>query len=95
MSTLIRQLFFDIIFVSENVTLLAIALNSNIQELQEHGLTFVVVLLGFSLVGLILICVYYRYLHTWAWLIMVTPSLYSGDPKSEKQIHRNNKQVSS
>ena len=71
MSTLIRQLFFDIIFVSENVTLLAIALNSNIKELQEHGLTFVVVLLGFSLVGLILKCVYYRYLHTWAWLIMV------------------------
>ena len=70
-STLIRQLFFDIVFVSENVTLLAIALNSNIKELQEHGLTFVIVLLGFSLVGLILKCVYYRYLHTWAWLIMV------------------------
>ena len=76
MSTLVRQLFFDIVFVTENVTLLAIALSSNIKEFNEHRLTFIVVLLGFSLVGLILKCVYYRYLHTWAWLIMVKTWFY-------------------
>ena len=26
--------------------------------------------MGFTLVGLVLKCVYYRYLHIWAWLIM-------------------------
>jgi hypothetical protein len=35
-STLVRQLFFDIVFVAENVTLLAIALSSNIKV--WHGL---------------------------------------------------------
>ncbi len=65
-----RQLVFDIVFASENVILLAIALNSNITELRENRVTFAVVLLGFTLVGLILKCVYYRYLHIWAWLIM-------------------------
>ncbi|XP_040571622.1 uncharacterized protein [Lepeophtheirus salmonis] len=69
-STFIRQLIFDIIFVSENVVLLVIALTSDIKELQENRVTFAVVLLGFTLVGLILKCVYYRYLHIWAWLIM-------------------------
>ena len=48
MSTLVRQLFFDIVFVTENVTLLAIALSSNIKEFNEHRLTFIVVLLGFT-----------------------------------------------
>merc|ERR1719319_901158 len=33
-------------------------------------MVFTIVLLGFHLVGLILKCVYYRYLHMWAWLIM-------------------------
>ncbi|CAB4066236.1 ALDH5A1 [Lepeophtheirus salmonis] len=65
-----RALIFDIIFVSENVVLLVIALTSDIKELQENRVTFAVVLLGFTLVGLILKCVYYRYLHIWAWLIM-------------------------
>jgi type III secretory pathway component EscS len=61
---------FDLVFMTENVVLLWIALNSNITELRENQLSFACVLLGFSLVGLILKCVYYRYLHIWAWLIM-------------------------
>ena len=69
-STLMRQLVFDLIFVIENITLLAIALNSNIKELQENQLSFGIVLFGFTIVGLILKAVYYRYLHIWAWLIM-------------------------
>jgi len=50
--------------------LLSIALNSNIIELKESRVTYWIVLMGFQLVGLILKCVYYRYLHLWAWLIM-------------------------
>ncbi len=50
--------------------LLAIALNSNIKELQENQAAFAFVLLGFTFLGLILKCIYYRYLHIWAWLIM-------------------------
>ena len=69
-STLIRQLVFDLVFVLENFVLLFIALNSDITELNENPWSFAVVLLGFTLVGLILKCVYYRYLHIWAWLIM-------------------------
>ena len=69
-STLVRQLVFDFIFASENVILLVIALNSNILELHENKFTFTFVLLGFTMIGLILKCVYYRYLHIWAWLIM-------------------------
>lgn len=69
-STLVRQLVFDLIFVVENVTLLILALNSNVKELNENRFTFSFILLGFTLVGLILKCVYYRYLHIWAWLIM-------------------------
>ena len=68
--TLLRQLTFDLVFLIENVALLALALNSNITELRENKVTFSVVLLGFSVVGVILKCVYYRYLHIWAWLIM-------------------------
>jgi hypothetical protein len=52
------------------VILLAIALNSNIKELQENQAAFAFVLLGFTFLGLILKCIYYRYLHIWAWLIM-------------------------
>ena len=69
-STLMRQLAFDLIFVAENLTLLFIALNADYAEIREHKITFAIVLLGFSFVGLILKCVYYRYLHIWAWLIM-------------------------
>ncbi|XP_023333011.1 uncharacterized protein LOC111704873 [Eurytemora carolleeae] len=69
-STLVRQFLFDLIFIAENVVLLSIALNSHIIELREGRATYVVVLLGFQFVGLILKCVYYRYLHIWAWLIM-------------------------
>ncbi len=69
-STLVRQLLFDLIFVAENVTLLTIALNSNVKELHEYRVSFAVVLMAFVLVGLILKAVYYRYLHIWAWLIM-------------------------
>jgi hypothetical protein len=69
-STLVRQFLFDLIFITENVVLLAIALNSHIIELREGRATYVIVLMGFQFVGLILKCVYYRYLHIWAWLIM-------------------------
>ena len=69
-STLVRQLLFDLIFVAENVTLLVIALNSNVIELREHRFNLAVILMGFTIVGLVLKCVYYRYLHIWAWLIM-------------------------
>jgi len=69
-STLIRQFLFDMIFITENVVLLCIAVNSNIVEIKENRVTYVIVLMGFQFVGLILKCVYYRYLHIWAWLIM-------------------------
>jgi len=69
-STLVRQFLFDFIIVVENCVLLAYAVNSNIVELQENKTVFVITLLGFQMVGLILKCVYYRYLHIWAWLIM-------------------------
>ena len=60
-ATLVRQLAFDIVFVVENVVLLAVALNSNVIELKNNRPTFSIVLLGFTFVGLILKCVYYRY----------------------------------
>lgn len=69
-STLVRQFLFDFIIIMEDCVLLGYALNSNIEELQENKMVFVITLLGFKLVGLILKCVYYRYLHIWAWLIM-------------------------
>jgi len=69
-STLVRQFLVDFIIITENCILLAFALNSNIKELKENQMVFTIVLLGFHLVGLILKCVYYRYLHMWAWLIM-------------------------
>jgi len=69
-STLVRQFLFDFIIVVEDCVLLGYALNSNITELQKNKTVFVITLLGFQLVGLILKCVYYRYLHIWAWLIM-------------------------
>ena len=69
-STLVRQLTFDLVFVAENLTLLFIGLSAEVTEIQNYKITFAIVLLGFSFVGLILKCVYYRYLHIWAWLIM-------------------------
>ena len=59
-STLVRQFLIDFIIIAENCVLLGIALNSNIKELRENVAVFVVVLLGFHMVGLILKCVYYR-----------------------------------
>ena len=59
-STLVRQLLFDLIFVVENVTLLVMALNSNVIELQENSVNLAVILMGFTIVGLVLKCVYYR-----------------------------------
>ena len=35
-STLVRQLVFDVIFVVENIVLITIALNSNVKELHEN-----------------------------------------------------------
>ena len=35
-STLVRQLVFDVVFVVENVVLITIALNSNVRELHEN-----------------------------------------------------------
>ncbi|TRY68445.1 hypothetical protein TCAL_06832 [Tigriopus californicus] len=69
-STLVRQLIFDLVFTLENIALLVFAVHSNIVEVQENKWTFVFVLMGFTILGLILKCVYYRYLHIWAWLIM-------------------------
>jgi len=69
-STLVRQLLFDLIFVAENLTLLLIALNANVIEIQEQKVQLAVILMGFTVIGLVLKCVYYRYLHIWAWLIM-------------------------
>ena len=60
-STLVRQFLFDFIILVENCVLLGYAVNSNIIELQENKTVFVIVLLGFQMVGLILKCVYYRY----------------------------------
>jgi hypothetical protein len=69
-STFMRQVVFDAILMVENIVLLAVALNSNVRELRDNQLSFACFLLGFSFVGVILKCVYYRYLHIWAWLIM-------------------------
>ena len=60
-STLVRQFLFDFIIVVEDCVLLGYALNSNITELQDNKMVFVITLLGFQIVGLILKCVYYRY----------------------------------
>ena len=59
-STLVRQFLFDFIIIMEDCVLLGYALSSNIKELQENKMVFVITLLGFKLVGLILKCVYYR-----------------------------------
>ena len=61
MSTLCRQLVFDLVFIVENVTLLCIALNSNVIELQQQKMQLAIVLMGFTILGLVLKCVYYRY----------------------------------
>ena len=54
------MLILDFIIIMEDCVLLGYALNSNITELQENKMVFVITLLGFKLVGLILKCVYYR-----------------------------------
>ena len=46
------------------------ALNSEIKELKDNKVEIAIILMGFCIIGLILKCVYYRYLHLWAWLIM-------------------------
>merc|ERR1739838_1172709 len=69
-STLVRQFLFDFIIMCEDCVLLLYALNSNITELQDNKMVFIITLLGFKVIGIILKCVYYRYLHIWAWLIM-------------------------
>jgi len=81
-STFVRQLIFDLVFFFENLILLSIALSkwiskangseqgSSISELKDVKLPLFLVLFGSHLIGLILKCVYYRYIHMWAWLIM-------------------------
>ena len=39
-STLVRQLVFDVVFVVENIVLITIALNSDIKELKENQVTY-------------------------------------------------------
>ena len=51
---------FDLVFIVENVTLLCYALNSNVKELQEQKVQLAVILMGFTVLGLVLKCVYYR-----------------------------------
>ena len=69
-STLVRQLVMDIVILTENAILLCYALNSNIKELQERQLLYSCFILGLHIAGLVLKIVFYRYLHSWAWLIM-------------------------
>ena len=45
-------------------------MNSEIKELKDNKIEIACILMGFSIVGVVLKCVYYRYLHIWAWLIM-------------------------
>ncbi len=59
-STLVRQFLFDFIIMCEDCVLLLYALNSNITELQDNKMVFIITLLGFKVVGIILKCVYYR-----------------------------------
>ena len=59
-STLVRQFLFDMIIMAEDCVLLGYALNSNITELQDNKMVFIITLLGFKVVGIILKCVYYR-----------------------------------
>ena len=41
-----RQLAFDLVFIVENITLMFIAVNSNVTEINENRVAFAVVLLG-------------------------------------------------
>ena len=45
-STMCRQLAFDLVFIVENITLMFIAVNSNVTEINENRVAFAVVLLG-------------------------------------------------
>ena len=69
-STLVRQTVMDIVILSENVILLCYALNSNITELRDRQLPYSVLVIGLHLVGLVLKVIFYRYLHSWSWLIL-------------------------
>ena len=53
-----------------NTIIIISALNSEIKELKDNKIEIACILMGFSIVGVVLKCVYYRYLHIWAWLIM-------------------------
>ena len=80
-ATLVRQGCFDLVLVVENVVLLWIALHSEINELKDNRLAFSSVLLGFTLIGLILKWVYYRYVSTIkspkSWRLLETTFLLS------------------
>ena len=82
-STLVRQFLFDFIIVVEDCVLLGYALNSNITELQENKMVFVITLLGFQLVGLILKCVYYR----WNYFYISLESSFDRQKMHEMQYH--------
>ena len=69
-STLIRQTVMDLIVLLENVILLGYSLTSNITELRDRKLVYSCIVMGFHLLGLILKVVFYRYCHSWSWLIL-------------------------
>ena len=80
-STLVRQVVFDLVFLIENVLLLLYAMNAvnTPLEIVESKSEFGGVLLGFIFLGLILKWVYYQYIHIWAWLILTND--YKTDSK--------------
>ena len=48
-STLCRQLVFDLVFIAENIILLCVAVNSNVKELQEQKIQLTCILLVFCI----------------------------------------------
>ena len=69
-STLVRQVVMDLVILTENAMLLCYALNSNITELRDRQLIYSCLVMGLHLLGLVLKVVFYRYLHSWSWLIL-------------------------
>jgi len=71
-STLVRQVVFDLVFFVENVLLLVYAIHCEnpVREVVNSKAEFIGVLLGFIFLGLILKWVYYQYIHIWGWLIL-------------------------
>merc|ERR1719270_183533 len=71
-STLVRQVVFDSVFLLENIILLFYAINCKnaVKEVHDSRAEFGGVLLGFIFLGLILKWVYYQYIHIWGWLIL-------------------------